>query len=144
MTVARFGSVASFLRQAGLMTVLLAVATAIVALHLLSGAHATAADAGALTGPNLPAAADSTHSPAASSGGVEVGARSSCTTAADCPDMSHTASSCVLSAGKTAPSPQPPVAAFGTHAAPRAHSAGLPYVYLGAAPSPGDFCVSRT
>jgi hypothetical protein len=144
MTVARFGPVLSSLRRAGLVTVLLSLAAAMLALHTLAGAHATAADTPVLGGPSIASIADSAHSPVSVSGGNEAGGRSSCFIAADCPDMSHRGSSCVLSAAKASMSAQPPVAAFDTRSVPRTDAARLHYVYLGAAPSPGDFCISRT
>lgn len=144
MTVARIGPVASSLRRAGLVTVLLSVAAAMLALHILAGAHATAANTSVSGGPNIAAAAESAHSPVSAGGEGKAGGRSSCITAADCPNMSHTGSSCVLSAAKTSLSAQPPSAAFDTQAAPRTDDERPHYVYLGAAPSPGDFCISRT
>ncbi|WP_157357161.1 hypothetical protein [Arthrobacter sp. U41] len=155
MTTASRESLITYLLRAGFLAAALAIIAGIFGMHIMTGAHSTAAHAmpAAGTGSALTQLHDSTgHSghgaakPAA--GAMQVAAAessSSCSSAGACPEMSAGGAACVLAPANTfLTAPLPGTAPYASPDFGGAAAVSTNYSYSPDSPSPGDLCISRT
>lgn len=162
MTTASRGRLMTFLLRAGFLAAALAIIAGIFGMHIMNGAHSTAAHAMPSAGGGH--AATQLHASAGHSGHVTtdpgstepaaagmvpaaaVTGSSTCSPFPVCPEMSAGGGACVLSPGNTTLTA--PLPGTAPHALPdfggAAAAAGANYAYSPDSPTPGDLSISRT